>query len=77
MYTDYENYQNLTKLPDDLEESLEILNENKNMRESFGSEVIDSYLKLKKQEVKDFFKDEIFDKGKDITKWEKNNTLDC
>ncbi len=55
MYTDYENYQNLTKLPDDLEESLEILNENKNMRESFGSEVIDSYLKLKKQEVKDFF----------------------
>ncbi len=77
MYTDYENYQNLTKLPDDLEESLEILNENKNMRESFGSEVIDSYLKLKRQEIKDFFKDEIFDKSKDITKWEKNNTLDC
>ena len=47
------------------------------MRESFGSEVIDSYLKLKRQEIKDFFKDEIFDKSKDITKWEKNNTLDC
>ena len=77
MYTDYENYPNLSKLPDDLEESLEILNENKNIRESFGSDVIDSYIKLKRQEIKDFFKDESFDKDKPITKWEKNNTLDC
>ena len=77
MYTDYENYPNLSKLPDDLEESLEILNENKNIRESFGSDVIDSYIKLKRQEIKDFFKDESFDKDKPITKWEKNTNLDC
>jgi len=77
MYTDYKNYPNLAKLPDDLEESLEKLDENKEMKDSFGNEVINSYLKLKKQEIKDFYIDEVFDKDKAVTQWEKNSTLDC
>ena len=77
MYTDYNNYPNLSKLPDDLEESLEKLDENKDMKESFGNDVIKSYLKLKKQEIKNFYQDEVFDKDKQVTKWEKDNTLDC
>ncbi len=77
MYTDYKNYPDLDKLPDDLEESLEKLDENKLIREFFGNEVINSYLKLKKEEVKDFFKNENFDKNSPVTDWEKNNSLDC
>ena len=32
---------------------------------------------LKKQEIKDFYLDEVFDKDKPVTQWEKNSTLDC
>ena len=77
MYTDYKNYPNLAKLPDDLEESLEKLDENKDIKDSFGNEVINSYVKLKKEEIKDFYQDEVFDKEKPVTEWEKDNTLDC
>ena len=77
MYTDYKNYPNLAKLPDDLEESLEKLDENKDIKDSFGNEVINSYVKLKREEIKDFYQDEVFDKEKPVTEWEKNNTLDC
>ena len=77
MYTDHKKYPHLEKLPDNIEESLQKLNENKNLRESFGDDIVNSYLKLKKQEIKDFDKNENFDKKKSITDWEKNNTLDC
>ena len=77
MYTDYKNYPNLAKLPDELEDSLEKLDANKILRESFDDEVINSYLKLKKEEIKNFFRHETFDKKTTITQWEKNNTLDC
>jgi len=77
MYTDYENYPNLEKLPDDLYESLEKLNENKIVKEAFGEEVVNSYIKLKKNELNDFEIDNVFDKEGSITDWEKNNTLDC
>ena len=77
MYTDYKNYPDLAKLPDDLEESLEKLNNNKILRESFGDEVIKSYIKLKKEEIKNFFRLESFDKKSSVTQWEKINTLDC
>jgi len=77
MYTDYKNYPDLAKLPDDLEESLEKLNANKILRESFGDEVINSYIKLKKEEIKNFFRLETFDKKSSVTQWEKINTLDC
>ena len=77
MYTDHKKYPNLEKLPNNIEESLQKLNENKNLRESFGDDIVNSYLKLKKQEIEDFDKNENFDKKKSITDWEKNNTLDC
>jgi len=77
MYTDHKKYPNLEKLPNNIKESLEKLNESKSLRESFGDDVINSYLKLKKQEIEDFDKNENFDKKKSITDWEKNNTLDC
>ena len=77
MYTDYKNYPNLAKLPDQLEESLEKLDENKDIREAFGEDVINSYIKLKNQEIRNFNQNEVFDKRKPVTDWEKNNTLDC
>jgi len=77
MYTDHKKYPNLEKLPNNIEESLEKLNESKSLRESFGDDVINSYLKLKRQEIEDFDKNENFDKKKSITYWEKSNTLDC
>ena len=77
MYTDSKNYPNLAKLPNDLEDSLSKLDDNKHLKEAFSEEVINSYIKLKNQEIDEFNKEEIFDKKKDITDWEKNNTLDC
>ena len=77
MYTDYKNYPKLEKLPHDLEDALSQLDDNKNLREAFGDEVINSYIKLKNQEIDEFNKNQVFDKKKDITEWEKNNTLDC
>ena len=77
MYTDFKNYPNLPKLPDQLEESLDKLNNCREMREAFGDDVINSYIKLKNQEIDNFNKDEIFDKRKPVSSWEKNNTLDC
>ncbi len=77
MYTDSKNYPNLAKLPNDLEDSLSKLDDNIHLKESFSEEVINSYIKLKNQEIDEFNKEEVFDKKKDITDWEKNNTLDC
>ena len=77
MYTDYKNYPDLAKLPDELEESLDKQDENKILRESFGDEVINSYIKLKKEEIKDFFRSDSFNKKSSVTQWEKTNTLDC
>ena len=77
MYTDYEQYPNLPKLPDQLEDSLEKLDNNKDIKEIFGEEVINSYIKLKNQELENFNLDEVFDKRKTVTEWEKRNTLDC
>ena len=77
MYTDYKQYPDLAKLPDDLEESLEKLNESKNIKEAFGDEVINSYIKLKNLELDSFNEEESFDKRSPVTEWEKNNTLDC
>ena len=77
MYTDSKNYPNLAKLPNDLESSLSKLDDNIHLKEAFSEEVINSYIKLKNQEIDEFNKEEVFDKKKDITDWEKNNTLDC
>ena len=77
MYEDYKKYPNLPKLPDELNQSLEKLKNNKNMNDAFGQNGVNSYIKLRSSEIKEFNKKESFDKTKSITKWERNNTLDC
>ena len=77
MYTDYEKYPNLPKLPNELQDSLELLKNNNEMSEAFGEETINSYIKLRNSEIKEFNNKEKFDKSKPVTKWERQNTLDC
>ena len=77
MYTDYEKYPNLPKLPNELQDSLELLKNNNEMGEAFGEETINSYIKLRNSEIKEFDNKEKFDKSKPVTKWERQNTLDC
>ena len=77
MYTDGDKYQNLKKLPSDLEHALKHLSNNAILIEAFGEKIIASYLKLKEQELKDFSSNETFSKKAPITDWEKINTLDC
>ena len=77
MYTDFKNYPNLNKLPDKIEDAIGNLEDSKELKESFGEEVINSYIKLKKTEIDEFNRKERFDKSSSVTDWEKNNTLDC
>jgi len=77
MYTEYKKYPNLKKLPDNIEDSLDELNKSKEIKEAFGEDVINSFIKLKKMEIEEFNKEENFDKRKEVTSWEKENTLDC
>ena len=77
MYEDHKKYPNLPKLPNELDESLKRLRNNKNMNDAFGKEAINSYIKLRTSEIKEFKQKENFDKTKSITRWERDNTLDC
>ena len=77
MYEDSDKYPNLSKLPNELGESLNKITDNKVINKAFGKNVIDSYVKLRKIELKEFNSKEKFDKSKPITKWERQNTLDC
>ncbi len=77
MYEDFAKYPDLPKLPNELDQSLKKLKQNKEMNEAFGADVIDSYIKLRGTEIKEFNNVEKFDKSKPITKWERQNTLDC
>ena len=77
MYTDYKKYPNLPKLPNNVSEALNMLSGSKVLNKAFGKKVIDSYIKLKSNEIDNFNKQEVFDKKKSVTKWEKDNTLDC
>jgi len=77
MYTEYKKYPNLKKLPDSIEDSLDELSESKEIKDAFGEDVINSFIKLKKMEIEEFNKEENFDKRKEVTSWEKENTLDC
>ena len=77
MYTDYKKYPNLNKLPNEIENALDELNNSKKLKESFGEDVINSYLKLKNKEIDVFNRSERFDKKLPVTDLEKSNTLDC
>ena len=77
MYEDHAKYPNLPKLPDELIQSLNLLQNNKEMNDAFGKETINSYIKLRKSEIGEFDNKENFDKSKPVTQWERQNTLDC
>ena len=77
MYEDFKKYPNLPKLPDELGQSLSLLKNNKDINNAFGKEVIESYIKLRNSEINEFKSKNIFSKNRSITKWEKDNTLDC
>ena len=77
MYTDYKNYPHLKKLPNEIQDALEFLQNSKELKEAFGEDVITSYIKLKNMEIEDFNKNDKFDKESSVTHWEKNSTLDC
>jgi len=77
MYEDHTKYPELPKLPNELHQSLDMLKDNKDMNEAFGKDVVDSYIKLRNSEISEFNKKENFDKTKTITRWERDNTLDC
>jgi len=76
MYTDFKNYPNLNKLPDKIEDAIGNLEDSKELKESFGEEVINSYIKLKKTEIDEFNRKERFANSSSVTDWETNNTLD-
>ena len=77
MYEDHTKYPDLPKLPNELHQSFDMLKNNKDMNEAFGKDVVDSYIKLRNSEINEFNKKENFDKTKPITRWERDNTLDC
>ena len=77
MYTDYKKYPNLKKLPNDVNQAIKMLENSKSLADAFGKDVIQSYVKLKKQEIKNFNNKENFNKKRPVTQWEKDNTLDC
>ena len=77
MYKDYKKYPNLKKLPNDISQAIKMLQKSKSLSEAFGKDVIESYIKLKNLEIKDFKNKFSFNKKKPVTKWEKDNTLDC
>jgi len=77
MYKEEKNYPDLKKLPSNLENALENLNSSMELKEAFGQKVIESYIKLRNNEIDNFNSKETFSKEKPITEWEKLNTLDC
>ena len=87
MYEESHKVKGAKKLPKSLEQSLKHLDSNKIIQSAFGKNVIDSYVKLKTREIKNYQSSMVktlgfrgtkkLDKGNIITQWEKDNTLDC
>ena len=77
MYEDYKKYPKLKKLPNDINQAINMLQNNKALFKAFGTDVIKSYIKLKNSEIKNFEARNSFNKRKPVTQWEKDNTLDC
>ena len=77
MYKDYKKYPKLKKLPNDINQAISMLQKSKPLADAFEKDVIASYIKLKNSEIKDFKSKSSFNKKKPVTKWEKDNTLDC
>ena len=77
MYEDYKKYPKLKKLPSDINQAINMLQNSKVLLKAFGTDVIKSYIKLKNSEIKNFKARNVFNKRKPVSQWEKDNTLDC
>ena len=87
MYEDGYKVKGAKKLPSTLEKSLSHLNKSKVLKDAFGKETVNSYIKLKNREINKYnsskekkigFKgSKKGSKSNIITQWEKDNTLDC
>ena len=77
MYEDYKKYPKLKKLPNDINQAINMLQNSKVLLKAFGTDVIKSYIKLKNSEIKNFKARNVFNKRKPVSQWEKDNTLDC
>ena len=77
MYEDYKKYPKLKKLPNDINQAINMLQNSKVLLKAFGTDVIKSYIKLKNSEIKNFKVRNVFNKRKPVSQWEKDNTLDC
>ena len=77
MYEDYKKYPKLKKLPNDINQAINMLKNSKSLSNAFGSDVVKSYIKLKNSEIKNFKVRNNFNKRKPVSQWEKDNTLDC
>tara|TARA_B100000686_G_scaffold164499_1_gene172143 strand:- start:3663 stop:4646 length:984 start_codon:yes stop_codon:yes gene_type:complete len=77
MYEESHKLKNVKKLPLSLPESLELLRNNTVLNKAFSKEIIQSYLTLKNRELDNYKKSEGAIKLDTVTKWEKDNTLDC
>jgi glutamine synthetase len=69
MYTEQHKLKKVRKLPANLLDAIRLLDASQVARTAFGSEFIDSYVKLKNEEWKRF--------TRTVTPWERDHTLDC
>ena len=69
MYTEGHKAGKVKKLPLNLLDSIRIFDSSKVIIEGFGNQFVDSYVKLKNKEWESY--------SRDLSKWERNTTLDC
>lgn len=69
MYEEGHKLKSVKKLPSTLLDALRLLEKNKTLQAELGTDVVESYVKLKMLEWSDY--------TKHLSEWEKLNTLDC
>ena len=69
MYTEGHKLKRVRRLPLNLLDAVRLFDKSKVMREGFGDEVVDSYVKLKLEDWASY--------SRAITQWERDHTLDC
>ena len=69
MYEEGHKVKSAKKLPSSLLDALRLLEKSKELRDGLGDEFINSYIKLKMQEWRQY--------TSHLSEWERENTLDC
>ena len=69
MYEEGHKLKSAKKLPSTLLDALRLLEKNKTLQSELGTDVVESYIKLKMLEWNEF--------TRHLSEWEKQNTLDC